>query len=50
MTWMKIRQVWSGASSCTSRCTCGEAVRFPDEQREELCEAKSQEGAQPLPP
>ena len=27
------------------RCTCGEAVRLPDERREELCEAKSQEAA-----
>ena len=33
-------------SGCLSaRCTCGEAVRFPDERSEELCEAKSQEGA-----
>ena len=33
-------------SGCLSaRCTCGEAVRFPDEQREALCKAKSQEGA-----
>ena len=29
-------------------CTCGEAVRFPDERSEELCEAKSQEGAREL--
>ena len=28
-----------------ARCTCGEAVRSPDERSEELCEAKSQEGA-----
>ena len=27
------------------RCACGEAVRLPDERREELCEAKSQEAA-----
>ena len=27
------------------RCTCGEAVRFPDERSEEPCEARSQEGA-----
>ena len=32
-------------TSAGAKCTCGEAVRFPDEQREELCEAKSQEGA-----
>ena len=28
-----------------ARCTCGEAVRFPDEQSEEPCVARSQEGA-----
>ncbi len=28
-----------------ARCTCGEAVRFPDERSEEPCEARSQEGA-----
>ena len=34
------------ASGCLSaRCTCGEAVRFPDERSEEPCEARSQEGA-----
>ena len=34
------------SSGCLSaRCTCGEAVRSPDERSEELCEAKSQEGA-----
>ena len=27
------------------KCTCGEAVRFPDERSEEPCEARSQEGA-----
>ena len=27
------------------RCACGEAVRFPDERSEVLCEAKSQEAA-----
>ena len=29
----------------SGRCTCDKVVRFPDEHREELCEAKSQEGA-----
>ena len=34
------------ASGCLSaRCTCGEAVRFPDERSEEPCEARLQEGA-----
>jgi len=33
------------AISADAKCTCSEAIRFPDEQREELCEAKSQEGA-----
>jgi hypothetical protein len=28
--------------------TCDKVVRFPDEHREELCEAKSQEGAREL--
>ena len=28
-----------------ARCTCGEAVRFPDERCEELCGARSQEAA-----
>ena len=32
----------------SARCTCGEAVRSPDERSEELCEAKSQEGAREL--
>ena len=33
-----------------ARCTCGEAVRFPDEQSEEPCEARSQESERvPLP-
>ena len=32
-------------TSADAKCTCGEAVRFPDERSEELCEAKSQEGA-----
>ena len=27
------------------KCTCGVAVRFPDERREAPCEARSQEGA-----
>ena len=31
--------------AASPRCTCREAIRFPDERREELCEAKSQEGA-----
>ena len=33
-------------SGCLSaRCTCREAIRFPDERSEEPCEARSQEGA-----
>ena len=32
----------SQARTSASTCTCSEAVRFPDEQREELCKAKSQ--------
>ena len=28
-----------------ARCTCGEAVRFPDERSEEPCEARAQAGA-----
>jgi len=33
-------------SDCSKRrCACGEAVRFPDERSEELCEAKLQEAA-----
>ena len=34
------------ASGCLSaRCTCGEAVRFPDERSEEPCKARAQAGA-----
>ena len=32
----------------SARCTCDKVVRFPDEHREEICEAKSQEGAREL--
>ena len=45
-SWSRAIRPRRQASGCLSaRCTCGEAVRSPDERSEELCEAKSQEGA-----
>ena len=45
-SWSRVIRPRRQASGCLSaRCTCGEAVRSPDERSEELCEAKSQEGA-----
>jgi len=40
-----LRSTRPPTTSADAKCTCGEAVRFPDERSEELCEAKSQEGA-----
>ena len=46
ISWSRVIRPRRQASGCLSaRCTCGEAVRSPDERSEELCEAKSQEGA-----
>ena len=46
ISWSRAIRPRRQASGCLSaRCTCGEAVRSPDERSEELCEAKSQEGA-----
>ena len=46
VSWSRVIRPRRQASGCLSaRCTCGEAVRSPDERSEELCEAKSQEGA-----
>ena len=42
------RSGWVSEANCEAAAR-PRAVRFPDEQREELCEAKSQEGAQSLP-
>ena len=45
---MRPRRKASGCPSAlarAARCTCREAIRFPDERSEELCVAKSQEGA-----
>ncbi len=38
------------AEGRAARCTCREAIRFPDERSEEPCEARSQEGARPQGP
>ena len=38
------RSGWVSEANCEASAR-RHAVRFPDEQREELCEAKSQEGA-----
>ena len=46
ISWSRAIRPRRQASGCLSaRCTCGEAVRSPDERSEELCKAKSQEGA-----